>query len=163
MIGRYLYLLGLVILFASCTETEMEEIKPVFDGITETDLTGVVVNEDSNDWTFNANWSSAEENLFTEAADNVCSLENYLYKVVAYPNPCQDVCYLYINIPMEHRFIYRLVDNDFNVILSGETCNPSLEINAAHLKKSGQVLRLYYKIINLDNCELRGYGDISLQ
>lgn len=153
----------MVVLFYSCNESAMDEIKPEFGGITETDLTGVVVNQDYEDWTFNANWSSSEENLFDEAADYVCSLENYQYKVVAYPNPCQDVCYLYINIPMEHRFIYRLVDNDFNVLCSGETANPSLEINMAELQKTGHVLRLYYKIINLDNCELRGYGDIRLQ
>lgn len=159
MKGRILLFILITIGVFAC---EQEKFYPGFTGITETDESGVVLKSDTNDWQFNDEWESSVENLFDEGFPNTCSLENYLYKVVAYPNPCIDVCYLYINIPMGHRFQYRIVDNELNVLLSGETDCSALTINVADLQRNKDVVRMYYKILNHD-CELRGHGDLLIQ
>ncbi|MBS2097910.1 hypothetical protein [Carboxylicivirga linearis] len=159
MRGRNIIFILLLVLIWSC---EKEEVNPEFGGITETDDTGIVLKSDDNDWTFYESWSNQIEDLFSGGYESDCSLDSYLYQVSAYPNPCVDNCFLKISMPMGHTFHYRIVDEDLNVLLSGETSNTSLKINVSEIGKTNEVVRMYYKILN-HSCELRGHGDIMIQ
>lgn len=153
-----IYILILLISW-SC---DSDEFNPGFIGITETDDTGIILKSDTNDWRFTDKWNSDEEALFDMGFSTTCSLENYFYQVTAYPNPCTDVCCLYIDMPTrDHRFYYRIVDEDMNVLLLGQTGCSTLIINVAQFQKSSEIVRMYYKILN-HTCELRGHGDILI-
>ncbi len=159
MKGRVISLLLIILGIWAC---EADVFDPGFTGITETDETGIILKSDTNDWQFSDSWNRQEQSLFDMGFSMDCSLENYFYQVTAYPNPCVDTCRFYIDMPtLDHCFVYRIVDDQFNLLLSGETNCSSLVINIKEIKKSSEVVRMYYKILN-HTCELRGHGDILI-
>ena len=83
--------------------------------------------------------------------------------IVAYPNPCKSIIRLDIAKPDSSRFAFRIVDKDFNVLVSHDSITAgAIAITLQEFNISNEIVRIYYKILK-ENCELRGHGDIKIE
>lgn len=151
---------------SSCKEDKnLADNKPeiiVFKGITLTDNQGWVIENDLSDWQLAESWNETENSLFAEKKTNFCDTANIGFKVVSYPNPCNDIFWLYISKPVETRFAFRLVDRNYNLLLSQDSVySNGIAINVQRFNIKNDTVRLYYKFLGLD-CELKGHGDIKI-
>lgn len=150
----------------SCEGDDATDTKPntiVFNGITMTDNNGWVIKNDPNDWKLAETWTEKENSLFVEKMTNTCNAENTDYKVVSYPNPCYSKFNLYISKPTDSRYAFRIVDRNYNVLLSQDSVFSSgLSINVQGFGITNDTVRIYYKILGPD-CELKGHGDIKIE
>jgi len=149
---------------------EPKDTKTYFSGITKTSAMGELLsNPDTTDWRFDDNWTTKEEDLFiikNSPLNQKCSTQIFIY-----PNPFQDIFRINLNnLPTSSRLAIRLVDKDFKVILENDslhgsvTLRPKIIIGLDTLSISGRdTLRLYYKLIDSLNRELKGHGDILIQ
>ncbi len=65
--------------------------------------------------------------------------------------------------PEDSRLALRIVDQDFNVLISLDSIYVStLSFNLTSLNVSNEIVRVYYKIFG-EECELRGHGDIKVE
>lgn len=151
------------VILLSCepeTNTPVEN-KIYFTGISKTDSNGSTLSIDTTDWKTNDIWSMKELNLFKSLHQSGCALP-YDYKIIAYPNPGNGVIALFIDKPADARVELRLVDENFNTLIS----NDSITQNNIHLNASTfgiqDTVRLYYKFVEY-NCEWKGHGDILIQ
>lgn len=135
----------------------------VFKGIRVTDVNGKVYENDPTDWLLAENWNETENSLFAEKRTNLCDTASIGYKVVSYPNPCNGIFNLYISKPIDSRFAFRIVDRNYNLLLSQDSVySNGIAINVTKFNITNDTLRLYYKLFGLD-CELKGHGDIKIK
>jgi len=135
----------------------------VFKGIRVTDVNGKVYENDLTDWQLAETWNDTENSLFAEKRTNVCDTANIGYKVVSYPNPCNGIFNLYISKPIESRLAFRIVDRNYNVLLSQDSVySNGIAINVQSFNIKNDTVRLYYKFLGTD-CELKGHGDIKIE
>lgn len=143
------------------------EEKIYFTGISRTDNLGVpIAAADTSDWHANDAWEAKEANLFLNGLNSgfPCATINTSYQIAAYPNPASNQIALSLSLDnvSATQFGYRLVDENFNVLLSNDNI---LSSNSLMLNLSGlptDTLRLYYKFVH-SGCEYRGHGDILIQ
>lgn len=147
------------LLVLSCKKAE-NSVK-VFSGITERTVNGELLSNDSDDWNLSEIWIEQEENLFTEQYTNSCVSSTSSFSIAAYPNPCDGRIYFHINKPETARFVFIVVDNQYNEIVSQEVTTSSVAINFDMLNIENKTLRVYYKFLG-ENCELKGHGDIKV-
>ncbi len=155
----------LLIMIVSCEKEKKKDNSNeiVFEGITMTDEFGNLINRDTTDWKFTDNWTDKESALFSEKRDNICSIENLNYSIVVFPNPCNSIIRLDISKPESSRFAFRIVDKDFNVLVSHDSIYwGAIGITLEEFNISNEIVRMYYKILG-ENCELRGHGDIKIE
>ena len=152
--------LSLPILLLSC-KPKSEFV--IFTGITETNENGMKISDDITDWKFDDEWILMEEELFTENSSNVCDFNSEDYTIIAFPNPCDndDIVSLHCDVPENKRVEFRIVDENFNVLLSKDSVSTSIWIDIESLNINIEIIRIYYKVIG-DNCELKGHGDIQV-
>ena len=151
-------LITLLVCFGSCVKNPLTTIS--FRGITETDPSGVIIANDPTDWTFNDSWSPKEAALFTYAYQQACSAAGN-YKIIAYPNPCNGIFALHVQMPPSAKLEVRLVNNSFTVLASNDDITSNAVQLTAGAGTKGMV-RLYYKLIDAA-CEYRGHGDILVR
>jgi len=156
---KRLFYVGLMLvpLFASCNTSKPKSEK--FTGITQMDNFGTVQGiQDTTDWRCNDSFTDKENALFPESSAEPCKLVSY--KTIFYPNPCRKKSTLYFVKDPSVRVAFRLVDKDFNVIMSKDSIyNSPLEFDLSSFK-TDDTIRLYYKFITKDKCEYNGHGDI---
>jgi hypothetical protein len=137
------------------------EIK--FTGITGMDKFGAVVGKaDTTDWRTDDQWLDKEQKLFSENFSANCA-DPGKYRIMFYPNPCRSKSTLYAVKDSGVRVAIRLVDKNFNVIMSQDSVYvSSLSVDLSSFTLN-DTIRLYYKFITPDNCEYWGHGDIFVQ
>lgn len=147
----------------SC-EKEKEESNTneiIFEGISITDVYGGLSSQDTTDWNLNDIWMDKENSLFTEKKDNKCSSDEY--SIISYPNPCDGIFLLRLTKPDDSRFAFRVVDKDFNVLVTQDSImSNSIAISLEGFNVSNEIVRIYYKYFGMD-CELKGHGDIKIE
>ncbi len=150
----------LLALLFSCNTKELNDI--IFEGITKTDVKGQVISYDHTDWNFNDEWKDKEKNLFDIKHDTQCESGDIQYEIIAYPNPSAYSFFLFHKIDENRSLSYKIVDKDFNVVLSKENAASNEQFLLDENKfKSGDILRIYYKVLG-ENCEMKGHGDIKI-
>lgn len=158
---KYLFLLAIILISGSCKEHETED-PVVFSGITVRNEFGDILSSDSTDWQLFDQWVSKEKVLFENNINAFCDTSVGSFSVGVYPNPCTDLVIINFTRPEDYRISVRLVDQEFNVLLSEDTTiSTSWMINPGLLNFEGDLIRLYYKISS-EGCELRGHGDIQV-
>jgi len=173
--NRFLILISLLLslFYFSCEndkvdpkdETDLNEETDtiIFYEITKTTETGAIISDDTTDWKFDDEWSETENSLFPTNIKNNCNSDNYNYSIIAYPNPCEDLFRLDISKPNEDRFSFRIVDRDYNILMSNDSIySSSILIKTTDLEISDDTVRMYYKLIAQD-CESKGHGDIKIE
>ena len=135
----------------------------VFEGITVTDNNGWVIENDPDDWTLAENWSDKENSLFVGKNVSACDNANSEYLIhPAFLNPCINQFNLGFTKPANSRFAFRIVDRNYNVLLSQDSVfSNGIAINVQDFNITNDTVRLYYKFFGLD-CELKGHGDIKI-
>ncbi len=142
------------------TDTTTDVI--VFKGIRVTDTNGKVYENDLSDWTLTEAWTDKENSLFVEKKVNLCDTSNSIYGISSYPNPCNGNFNLHISKPIETRFAFRIVDRNFNVLLSQDSVfSNGIAFDLNYLNIRNDTVRIYYKFLGQD-CELKGHGDILI-
>lgn len=160
---KFIFLLVTVcaLYLISCKNSDNNS-KIVFSGVTKTDNFGTVQgSRDTTDWRLDDQWQDIEAKLFKESFSTGCtdSLKQR-FRVMFYPNPARQKATLYVIKDSGIRFSYRLVDKDFNVIMSDDSFfGSTLSMNMSSFT-SDDTIRIYYKFITSDRCEVRGHGDI---
>ncbi|MFO7828938.1 MAG: hypothetical protein R6V23_09980 [Bacteroidales bacterium] len=150
-----------LILIAFTNSCEKDAENNLFIGITETNEFGEIISNDETDWSLNESWNETENSLFSESFDNLCNTDDEYYLLTAYPNPCDAITTLKFTVPDDKRVAFRIVDNDYNILVSKDSANSDIAINFDYLKVQNDILRVYYKIYG-ENCELKGHGDIKV-
>ncbi len=156
-----------IILASSCERNNtVTKIKDpdviIFKGITQTDNNGWVMTNDATDWVISELWNEKENSLFPESNVSSCDTSNDSFTVYSYPNPCYGVFSLIITKPAESRFAFRIVDRNYNVLLSLDSVySNGLSIDVRGFNIVNDTVRMYYKFFNPD-CELKGHGDIKI-
>ncbi len=133
-----------------------------FTGISKKDFEGNSLSEpDETDWRFDDEWTTKEEDLFTETYS--CSNQECLTNIVVYPNPFQNRFILNLSdLPNSSRLAIRLVNKNFDVLFEHDSIEGIVSIMPPNI--SGyDTLRLYYKLIDSENYEFKGHGDILVQ
>ncbi len=135
----------------------------LFSGITETNSIGEKITDDKTDWKFDDTWNISEQSLFSKSYNNLCSTDTGNYTAIAFPNPCNDIVRLHFSVPKDKQIAFRIVDNNYNILVSQDTVDTDTDIwvNIKQLNISNEIIRVYYKIFG-ENCELRGHGDIQV-
>jgi len=142
-------------------DNNIDEI--VFSGITMRDNVGNTLSQDTNDWQLHDNWTDKENSLFFEKMNGICSTEDYDYYIISYPNPCSGMFFLHLSKPNYSRLAFRIVDKDFNILLSRDSITSTcIAINIGEFNVSNEIVRIYYKFFG-QNCELKGHGDIKIE
>jgi len=150
-------------IFCGCEPEETNsspESSIYFNGITNTDVNGFIISSDTTDWRTDDTWQLKESGLFP-LIQSMCSPHNN-NKISAYPNPCNGIFALYLEKEPATRVELRLVDQDFNILISIDTIlqnNVQLNAGTFGIKDTA---RLYYKFVD-GNCEWKGHGDIIIQ
>ena len=166
MIRRIFIISIITFLIFSCEKENVDNNKTdtiLFNGITMTTVNGELISQDMSDWNIQESWTDKESSLFDEKKDNSCILENNNYSIISYPNPCEGIFYLHIAKPDESRLAFRIVDRNFNVLLSNDSIfSTSLAISLNDSGISNDTVRIYYKFLGSD-CELKGHGDIKIE
>ena len=153
-------LLLLLFVFSQCKRGDLPLI-PAFSGVTVTDNLGVKLSDDPTDWTFTDRWSSKEAGLFQSSYPLSCTASTTL-SIIAYPNPSNGIFILEIAKPGTARLEIRLVDKNFNTLITNDAItSTAVQLNASTFGIKGLV-RLYYRLID-NGCEYRGHGDIKIQ
>ena len=132
-----------------------------FNGITNTDINGAIISSDTTDWRIDDTWSMKESDLYSSVNRPMCSSQDS-NKIIAYPNPCNGIFALHIEKELTSRIELRLVDQDYNILISNDSIlqhNSQLNAGTFGIKDT---VRLYYKFVS-GNCELKGHGDIIIQ
>lgn len=137
-----------------------DTVRYTFEGITLTDLMGVIISNDPTDWRLDDQWEEWEEALFPEGSAILCD-SSASYRFSVFPNPAQGQFMLSMDEVPGKRVSLRLVD---------EFLTPLISIDSSDMMIMGlmappgikDTVRLYYKVFE-DGCEVRGHGDILLQ
>jgi len=152
-----------IVIFCSCEPGEPNtppESNIYFNGITNTDVNGFILSSDTTDWRTDDTWILKESDLFSLIQTKCSPPDNN--KIIAYPNPCNGIFALYIEKDPASRVELRLVDQDFNILISIDTIlQNNVQLNAGTFGIIDTV-RLYYKFVD-GNCEWKGHGDIIIQ
>jgi hypothetical protein len=157
---KKIIIIGLIMsVFTSSCEKDTEE--NLFTGITESNEFGETISVDETDWNLTENWNETENSLFSESFDNLCSTDSEYYLLSAYPNPCDDIAMLKFIVPDDKRVAFRIVDKDYNILVSQDNASSDIAINFEYLKVQNDIVRVYYKIFG-ESCELNGHGDIKV-
>jgi hypothetical protein len=146
----------------SCSkDNDTADSKIYFNGITIMDeMANMLSDPDTTDWTFDDEWTTKEEELFTNQYQS--SNQEYSTKIIVYPNPFQDIFNIHLNnLPNSSRMEIRLVSKDFKILVKNDSIYSSIVIRPSDIA-GYDTLRLYYKLIDLSNSELRGHGDILI-
>jgi hypothetical protein len=166
MIRRGIIISIITFLTFSCEKENTDNNKMdtiTFNGITKTTINGELISQDASDWKLQESWTDKETSLFIEKKDNSCIPENNNYSIISYPNPCDGIFNLHISKPDGCRLAFRIVDKNFNVLLSQDSVfSTSLGINLNDSGISNDTVRIYYKFFGSD-CELKGHGDIKIE
>lgn len=155
----------LLFMIISCQKEKNKDTTDeiVFEGITMTDECGNFMSQDTTDWKFTDNWTDKENALFIEKRDNICNINDFKYSIIAYPNPYDGIFSMEILKPENSRLAIRMVDQDFNVLISNDSITSHvIALTFRDLNLSNEIVRIYYKILSED-CELRGHGDIQIK
>ena len=164
MLRTKFFFIVFTVLFLSCVKDNNENTsdKIVFEGITSTDYNGAIISVDVTDWCFQDDWSVLETSLFTDEKELTCNLDDFNYQIISYPNPCNGTFYLNLLKPEDSMLAIRVVDKNFNVLVSLDSIYvSSLAFDLTSLNFSNEIVRVYYKVFGED-CELRGHGDIKI-
>jgi len=153
----------LVILISACKQDNDAEPKIRFSGISMMDINAQPMsNKDSTDWITGDVWKSQETGLFDNISYQVNCATQHSNKIIVYPNPCNGIFQMLIDKLPTTRMELRIVDENFNKLLSIDTITNNsftLDAKAGSLKDT---VRVYYRFIE-GNCEFRGHGDILVQ
>lgn len=156
-----LFCLLISIMVSSCEKDDNSSIR--FSGITVRDESALLISEDLNDWQLHSNWSDQEHSLFNEKRNLDCDTTTEEYSILAYPNPCNGIFYLGLTKPLNKWMSLRIVDEDFNVLVSSDSVfSEVLAFNLTSFNRRDQLVRVYYKFLG-ENCELKGHGDIKIE
>lgn len=158
-----LFALLSIAIISGCDKDPINPTEPkiYFKGITITDIQGIIISEDTSDWTTNDTWSIKEGNLFSTTYYLGC-LPQHNNKIIGYPNPGDGVFALHIQKDSSTRIEFRLVDENFNTLITHDSIyqnNIALDARTFGIQDT---VRLYYKFIE-NNCEFRGHGDILIR
>jgi hypothetical protein len=152
-----------IVIFCGCEPGEPNtppESSIYFNGITNRDVNGLIFSSDTTDWRTDDIWLLKESGLFP-LIHTMCSPQNN-NQIIAYPNPCNGIFSLHIEKEPATRVELRLVDQDFNILISNDTIlQHNVQLNAGTFGIKDTV-RLYYKFVD-GNCEWKGHGDIIIQ
>ncbi len=161
--NRLIFCLGLSLLIISCEKGKNDENQDniVFGGITCTTYEGIIISKDTNDWKLNEFWNVNEVSLFVNQMENHCNNNDLEYSIIAYPNPCGGIFYLDISKPEESLFAFRIIDKEFNVLMSKDSIRTSIAISLNDFGLMNDTVRIYYKFLGHE-CELNGHGDIKI-
>ena len=155
-----------IILLASMSackkeNNEINTDKIYFSGITRADEEGNLMSApDTSDWRFDEKWTTLEENLFDtkySGSDKKCAA-----RISIYPNPVHKIFCLNLENMDEGRLEIRLVDKDFNIIFRYDSIYGTINISPSEIN-SYDTLRLYFKLIDSQNFEFKGHGDLLIQ
>ena len=171
-----LLLLALV-LFQSCGNDDDDNNQmcgsvavtiPTFSGYVSVDNFGNPTNveTDPSDWRLDDTWSSSEQALFSDYAnfnDN-CPTDSNLVVFPAYPNPtATNLVGLASNLDNNSRLRVRVVDQQFNVLHSQDSItNNNVNLNFSTVSPNDDFVRVYYMVVQNENCIYLGHGDIRL-
>lgn len=173
-----LSLLLFVFMIFSASDCEKEDEVPMpepetperirFEGVSLTDANGNALSqEDTTDWRVDDEWEAEEMALFEEGASlPLCSADGETKVFAVWPNPASRQFAFGFRITNPISADFRLVDQDFNLLLSHDTLqftNPGfnqLEFDATSLAIRDTV-RMYYQF-STSNCVFRGHGDLIL-
>ncbi len=148
------------LLLHNCKQEEVNEDTVGFTGITTTNNLGVILSTDTTDWKFNEEWKPQESGLFTSNYPTACQ-PGFNYRFTGFPNPAKDIFALSPSLPTSARIELRVVDQQFNKLLSMDSLRGPVMIRGSDWNVKGMV-RVYYKLID-NNCEFRGHGDILIE
>ena len=152
-----------IVFFIGCETRDINPDESIiyFNGITKTDINGAIISNDTTDWRMDDTWSMKESDLYSSVSQPMCSSQDS-NKIIAYPNPCNGIFALHIEKELTSRIELRLVDQDYNILISNDSIlENNIQLNAGTFGIKDTV-RLYYKFVS-DNCELKGHGDIIIQ
>jgi hypothetical protein len=144
-----IFTLIILTLLLCCEKNNNKVSKIEFKNITYRDIYGAIAGQtDTTDWRFDDRWLSKENELFTSTLLIKSCDHNDNFKIYAYPNPCEGIFNIHIEKDENSILLYRLVDSDFNIIISSD---------------STTIYRLYYQLLNINNeCIYKGHGDIMI-
>lgn len=140
---------------------------PVFSGYTATDMNAVPMGSaDTTDWTHDNSWLTSEKNLFPQLQNMTSNFEPYasIYMFPAFPNPISATTNFLLSKESDVRFSFRVVNKNFNVLLSQDSMYSStFALNTAGLTSSTDTMvRIYYLFERNDSCLFKGHGDLKI-
>jgi len=136
----------------------------VFNGITITDNNGWVIQNDPDDWKLTESWTEKENSLFVEKNVNLCDNGNPDYAIhPSHLNSSSSQFNLNFTKPAGSRFAFRIVDRNYNVLLSNDSIfTNAIVFDVQSFNIKNDTVRMYYKYLGPD-CELKGHGDIKIE
>jgi hypothetical protein len=160
------------LLFTSCGKqdnTEPVPDYPTFANYTSTDIQGQIISAaDSDDWRKNDLWVGNVASLISYSNNYVpCDADTQSIVYPAYPNPTNGIVNLSFDIEPTTAVTYRIVNQTFNVIASGDTIkstsnNLTIPVDLTAQVTANELVRVYYAIIKNNSCAYRGHGDIKI-
>ena len=157
---------GLLVCFAAC-EDKKDPVPAAtidFSGLTLVDDLGQALSSpDADDWRTNDTWSQAELDLFDGATLPLCG--GSIEASPAFPNPCDNVLGFRFVATENSLGYFRVVDEDFNVLLKIDSVPYEPGTNFIQMNVSAiqpDTVRLYYRVIG-STCESRGHEDVLVQ
>ena len=168
--NNYFFLLisfGLVFSYCKHGENDPEPPEKIyFSGYTSLDETGASTGfADPSDWLLTDSWTALESGLFPSQSKPLCGSTSGLEVYPIAPNPGIDQFYLGFQSDSSAVWTFKLVDEDFNVVIALDSFAASQGYNAWIFNISdlaADTFRLYYQV-ERPNCIGRGHGDIIKQ
>lgn len=163
-------LLSFILIIGSCKKnvSKPDSTKIIFEGITTTDIFGQYTGfYDSTDWRQDDSWQSKEKELFTdyESYNYYCSINSNI-QIVGYPNPVVHYMFmLYLVKDSSTRVDFRIVNQNFEILASYDSIY-SQQIAMTFkdiITEHDSIIRIYYRLVKVDNCGFIGHGDILIK
>ena len=144
---------------------------PTFSNYSGTDNNAQpTTSADTDDWNLNDLWVGNVVSVIPYISDygNPCETDQVSSVSPAYPNPTLGTFILTFNIDQNSSVAYRVVNQDFDILASGDTLkttsNPlNINIDISNQVVSNELVRVYYAIIKNNTCSFKGHGDIKIQ
>ncbi len=153
----------LLVLFANCKKKDNSTGPSIqsYGGISATDANGDKQSNDPTDWTINETWNEKEGSLFAGSYSTGCPA-TFNYSIIGFPNPATTIFAIGASKTTNATLQMRIVDRNYNVLMSKDTMPDVLYINTSALGGVKDTVRVYYRFIE-NGCEFRGHGDVVLQ
>ncbi|MCB0662572.1 MAG: hypothetical protein KDC24_07525 [Saprospiraceae bacterium] len=138
----------------------------MFKDVLLTDENGLPLNNASNAWQTNEEWTSLEWSFFPSAYGNLISGEEIKMQG-AFPNPFNDIFMLGLSADKTPDLYFVIVNDNFETILDYKNVFPmeagqnalTLNANTMYGLTRDDTFRLYY-IIQTEDGYIKGHGDI---
>jgi len=156
---------GLAVLITGCGKHNAAPVHPcgTVEGISAVDVNGVqVFPPDTTDWRTADDWCDEVEGLFPTIPGLVWTDELDSSAIMGFPNPCQELFFLHLDNDTTTYVDVRIVNDQFQPLIATDSIGAPMilfDVDSLGLD-TGDLFRVYYRIVNADGTAHRGHGDM---